>query len=233
MGYRGKPSISRTKTLVIAAAVALVAIIGITGFLGGCGSKGKDETKLSSADIAKAKKNGTQLYQQGKLDQAIPELKKAVEGDPKDMQVQFQLGYAYERKGRLDDAYKQYGEILKVNKGSADAHYNVGRILVQKKQLDKAITEFETAAKMNPNFTADYAALADAYTQKKEFSKALATYDGLAKIIGSSDSLYLARIHSSKGLIYRQLGQSVNARSEFEQALKLDKNNKEAIAGLK
>jgi tetratricopeptide (TPR) repeat protein len=106
----------------------------------------------------------------------------------------------------------------------------MGRILVQKKEPDKAITEFETAAKMNPNFTAVRAALADAYTQKKEFAKALATYNELAKII--SDDLYLARIHSSKGMIYKQEGQRGNAIAEFQQALKLDKNNKEALAGL-
>lgn len=231
MGHRGKPGILNAKTLAIIAVLALVSIIGITGLLGGCG-KDKETADLSATDVAKAKKNGLDLYQQGKLDQAIPELKKAAKGNPKDMLVQFDLGYAYERKGQLDDAYNQYSEILKVNKGSADAHYSVGRILVQKKQLDKAITEFETAAKMNPNFTADRVALADAYTQKQEFLKALSTYDELSKIIGS-DTLYLARIHSFKGLVYQKMGQRGNARSEFEQALKLDKNNKEAIAGLK
>ncbi|MBE0448029.1 MAG: tetratricopeptide repeat protein [Actinobacteria bacterium] len=222
-----------SKVFIALAVIILAIAVGLTVYL--IGNKHgieKKPVKVTAKEADTAKERGIEFYRQGKWDEAIEELKKAIAGNPKDIYAQFQLAYAYEQKGQLDNAYKRYQEILKINKDSADAHNSIGNILIQKKELDKAITEFETAVKLKTDFTGALANLANAYVQKKEFEKALATYDRLAEII-KSDNYYLSRIHSAKGSIYTQMDKATKAKAEFAKALELDENNKEATAGLK
>ena len=225
------PKVSSKVIAIAVAAILVIIAVGVVSCSGG-GNKPVVEKKVTKAEATKAKKKGLELYRQGKWDGAMEELKKAAEGNPQDMHTQFQLAYTYEQKGQLDNAYKQYEQILKIDKSSADAHYSMGRVLMQKKELSKAIEQFETAAKMDTDFTSVRADLAIAYAQAKDYKKALATYDELAKLI-KSDALYVSRIHVAKGQIYEKMGEDGSAKAEFEKALKLDKNNKEAAEALK
>ncbi|MDP2212194.1 MAG: tetratricopeptide repeat protein [Candidatus Aquicultor sp.] len=222
---------SKSKYLLIAAALVVIIAIGAYAIISGNGKNGTEQAKVSKEDALKAREKGLDFYKKGDWDGALGEFKKAVAGDPKDSYALTQLAYSYERKGQLDEAFKQYEALLKLNAESADAHYNMGRILVQKKELDKAIVELEAAAKMNPNFTAARMDLARAYVEKKEFDKALTTYGELEKII-SKDDYFLSRIYSAKGDIFKQKGQRSNAIASFEKALELDSNNTDAQTGL-
>lgn len=219
------------KSLAILAAAALVLVVGLAVVTGSF-RDGQSTQQVTKKEAEIAKKKGAELFRQGKWDGALEELKKAVAGNPEDIQAHFRLAFAYEQKGQLDEAYEQYQAILKIDGNSADAHYSIGRILMQKQEFDVAVAQFETAVKLNSNFTGARAALAEAYTQKKDYEKALAAYDELEKLV-KTDNLYLSRIHSAKGGIYKNLGQESNARAEFATALRLDKNNQEAAAGIK
>ncbi len=232
MGNRNKTNNINIKALVTAVALVVLAVFASAALIGGCGSGNKEGSKVTAQEAAKARKKGLDLYMKGKLSEAVPELRKAAEGNPKDMQVQTELAYSYERQGKKDEAFKQYEQILKLDKNSADAHYGMGRILQQNQEIDKAIAEFEKAATMNIYFTAARVSLADAYTQAKEYSKALATYNELENLV-KSDLIFSARVHAAKGNVYKLMGQNGNANTEFSKALQLDKNNKEAAAGLK
>jgi tetratricopeptide (TPR) repeat protein len=126
---------------------------------------------------------------------------------------------------------KQYEAVLALDKNNADAHYNIGRMFMEKNELDKAIAEFDLAITNNQSFTSARVDLASAYTIKKNYDKALAIYDELAKTF-KSDTKYLSHIYILKGNIYQSMNDAVKAKVEYETAMKLDKNNKEAADAL-
>jgi Tfp pilus assembly protein PilF len=222
-----------SRTFIATGLITSLAL-GVAVFISGCGGadNSSSSTQVSKEDTAKAKTAGIEYTKQGKYDKAITELKKAVKGDPKDMYMQFSLAQAYTQEKKLNNALSQYKEILKINNKSQDAHFGLGSILMQQNKIDEAIKEFETAAKIDAYFTSVRYSLAKAYVQKKEFEKALGTYGELAKIL-KNDTYQLARIHFAQGEIFEKMDQAKKAKSEFEKAVALDKNYKEAADKLK
>jgi Tfp pilus assembly protein PilF len=222
-----------SRTLIITGLIVSTAF-STAIFVSGCGGgdNGSSSTQISKEETAKAKTAGIEYTKQGKYDKAITELKKAVKGDPKDLNMQFSLAQAYSQEKKLSNALNQYKEILKINNKSQDAHFGLGSILMQQNKINEAIKEFEAAAKIDAYFTSVRYSLAKAYIQKKEYEKALNTYGELAKIL-KTDSFSLARIHFAQGEIFEKMGQADKAKNEFKKAVALDKNYKEAANKLK
>ena len=93
---------------------------------------------------------GASLLQQGKLEEAIAEFRKAVELDPKYTAAHLHLGYAYDRKGQVDEAIAQYRRVIELEPGSVIAHTNLGVLYDRKGLYDEAIGEFEHALRIDP-----------------------------------------------------------------------------------
>ena len=71
---------------------------------------------VEASDEAIERNNqGVELLKQGKIEEAIGALQKAVEVNPKDADVQLNLAYAYDRQGRVDDAIIQYQKAIELN----------------------------------------------------------------------------------------------------------------------
>jgi len=92
---------------------------------------------------------GASLLQQGKLEEAIAEFRKAVELDPKYTAAHLHLGYAYDRKGQVDEAIAQYRRVIELEPGSVIAHTNLGVLYDRKGLYDEAIGEFEHALRID------------------------------------------------------------------------------------
>jgi len=93
---------------------------------------------------------GASLLQQGKLEEAIAEFRKAVELDPKYTAAHLHLGYAYDRKGRIEDAMAKYRTVIELEPGNLIAHTNLGVLYDRKGLYDEAIGEFEHALRIDP-----------------------------------------------------------------------------------
>ena len=94
---------------------------------------------------------GASLLQQGKLDEAIVELRKAAELDPKYVGAYLNLGYAYDRQGRTDEATAQYQKVVALEPDNLFAHNNLGVLYDKKGLYAEAIKEFERVLQVDPS----------------------------------------------------------------------------------
>ncbi len=91
------------------------------------------------------------LSDQGKLDDAIVEYKKAIEIDPKDATPHNNLGIALRSQGKLDDAIVEYKKAIELDPKFAKPHNNLGDAFNMQYRLDEGIAEYKKANELDPN----------------------------------------------------------------------------------
>jgi len=105
----------------------------------------------AGADEAVERNNqGVELLKQGKTDEAILPLLKAVELDPKNPDARLNLAFAYDRQGRIDEAIVQYEKAVELNPRNPTARNNLGVLYDRTGRNDEAIREFEKAMEIDP-----------------------------------------------------------------------------------
>jgi Flp pilus assembly protein TadD len=106
----------------------------IFGFLS-CASKEKQAEKHF--------RQGFTYQDQGDLDKAADEYKKAVELNPNHLKAHMNLGAAYMRQEKYDQATEEFSTVVKLNYYHANAHYNLGYIYSLKGEKEKAQEELK------------------------------------------------------------------------------------------
>lgn len=106
----------------------------IFGILG-CASKEKQAEKHF--------KQGFSYQDQGDLDKAIGEYKKAIELNPNYLQVHMNLGAVYIQRKKYDQAIEEFNTVVKLNYYYGTAHYNLGYIYILKGEKEKAQQELK------------------------------------------------------------------------------------------
>jgi len=106
----------------------------IFGFLS-CASKEKQAEKHF--------RQGFTYQDQGDLDKAIDEYKKAVELNSNHLKAHMNLGAVYMRQEKYDQAIEEFSAVVKLNYYHANAHYNLGYIYILKDEKEKAQEELK------------------------------------------------------------------------------------------
>jgi len=89
------------------------------------------------------------LYDLGFMDEAIVEMKKALDLSPYAISFQMELGIIFLAQGNLDEAKNQFLAVLKRNPGFTDAYYYLGEIFLRKKDYDNAWMFARMAQRLN------------------------------------------------------------------------------------
>ena len=92
------------------------------------------------------------LMTEGRVDEALVQLKTALELAPTDPDALRNLGAAYDKKGGIDQAIGQYQVALKANPRNKYAHYNLGVSYSKKGRSDLAVAEFQLALGLDPEY---------------------------------------------------------------------------------
>jgi tetratricopeptide (TPR) repeat protein len=85
----------------------------------------------------------------GRFDEAIAEMKRAIELDPLSLINNSDLGITYYMAHRYDEAIEQQRKTLEMDPGWYYAHWNLGQALELKGALDAAIEEYQKARVLN------------------------------------------------------------------------------------
>jgi tetratricopeptide (TPR) repeat protein len=99
------------------------------------------------------------LIGQGRLDEAVEQLKCAVESNPASMPARLNLANALMKQGRAAEAADCLDTALRIAPESADAHYEWGRLCLMTGTLDKAKLHFEASLKRRPSLSGAYVGL--------------------------------------------------------------------------
>jgi tetratricopeptide (TPR) repeat protein len=93
---------------------------------------------------------GVELGLSEQYDQAITELKKAVDYHYDSDEVIISLGVAYSKRGLGNNALECYEKVLERNPKQAEAHYFRGNILFMRKLIPQSVQAYNEAIKLDP-----------------------------------------------------------------------------------
>ncbi len=197
-----------TKAVTIYGTVLIVSCIGIN----------YDFTFFSRPTPAKHYSNLGMVYsRQGKLDEALAELNRALSIDPYCFEAHYNLGNLYREQGAFNEAIDSYKKTLEINPDFAEAHNNLGMTYGKKGLLDKAISEFNSALAINPTLVDAHYNRGTAYGRKGELEKALS--DLKEELVMHPDN---ARAHFNLGTVYLKKGMGNEAIAQFKRAIAID-----------
>jgi tetratricopeptide (TPR) repeat protein len=97
---------------------------------------------------------GVALRHQGQIQEAVAELRKAIETDPTSMfnpKIYVDLGLALSDLGQLDEAQRCFEKALEDNPLDAEAHTGLGTVLCAKGRMEDGLAHCRKALEIDPN----------------------------------------------------------------------------------
>lgn len=159
---------------------------------------------------------GDSLLQEGRPTQALGELLKAGELDPKNPVIRNFLGIAYLEKGMFRPAIEQFAKALFLDPEYIEVHNNLGTALFRDGKVSEAIKEFFLALN-NPLYTTPHFAqynLGQSYFALREYEKARYYYQ---EAVNNSPAYSLA--YHGLGMSLRAVNKPVEAAEAFKKAV--------------
>ena len=134
-----------------------------------------------------------QLYQEGKLDEAIEIYKKAQDLEPDDSAIPLMLGITYEDKGLLDRANDYFERARLLSSQEIDFHNSRGMIYLQTGKLGKAILDAKKALEMAPNSALSHFLLGSIYEIDNRTAEAIFEYQIVSDLDQNPQLTVMAR----------------------------------------
>jgi choline-sulfatase len=144
-------------------------------------------------------------------------LRQALDRDPQNPSLYYQLGGRLEKNGKYDEALALYRSALAKGIDSGRLHSRIGDLVLRRGEKDTAITEYEKAAQINPADLDSQNNLATAYLEKGRLADAERVFQW---VLANDDSYAAAQ--NGMGLISIQKQDQAGARKHFERAAQLD-----------
>jgi protein O-mannosyl-transferase len=190
----------------------------------------RDEIALWSSTIACIPENGrghfnlgTVYLDAGRIDEAIVELRRAVELQPTFPDARFSLGNAFRLKGDVERALAEYERTLRLDPHHAGTHNNLAVILDDRGDTAAAVPHYRQALKGDPRSAQLQANYAGVHARAEDWAGATARYRKAIRI----DPSY-APAHLGLGLCLEQQGETAAAIAALRTALRLEPDLLEA-----
>ncbi len=188
-------------------------------------------------------------------------LDEALKLDPTNARAFFIKGMAYKEMGDTAKAVRSMQQAVDNNQGYYEAYMQLG-LLYTAKHNPLAVDYFNNALNIDPKSVETYYALAMFYQENEEYNKAIETYTMLLKIdpknkfahynLGYIHLVYLrvydvaiqhftdaincdknyAEAWYNRGYCYELLGDIMNAKKDYQQAIMIKPNYQRAVDGL-
>jgi tetratricopeptide (TPR) repeat protein len=168
----------------------------------------------ASGSATNALNRGTAYLKNEKYDEAIAELTKAIETNPKSIQAHFYMGLAKEKKGDRAGAEQAYKAALDIDPSLPEAAGNLAAIyLDEPPRPDLAIGVLEKVLKKSPDSPILLQNLAYAYNLKNDVDNAAKYYEAA---IAKEDS---TELRFALGVLLAQAKRYDNALPHLKKAL--------------
>ena len=155
---------------------------------------------LSTASPALAHLLMGRAYAENTLfDEALPELKSAVELDPSSIPARMELAKTYISLRDNENAESELKAILQARPEQPDAAYYLGALLIQVRREDEAIPLLDIARKARPEAWGAYYYLGRAWMQKNQPAQALPLLEKASRLSPDEESVWyqLARAYQA------------------------------------
>lgn len=157
---------------------------------------------------------------QGKYAEAAAEYRKAIEKNPRALNLHFRLGRAIllesHDSAALSRAQKEFEAELALNAGDAAAEFQVGQILAAQGKNEEGLRSYERALALRPDFAEAALAIAKIRMQSKQYAEAIPLLQRAVALQPANEAA-----HYNLMLAYRDSGQMEKARREQQELNKL------------
>jgi tetratricopeptide (TPR) repeat protein len=160
-----------------------------------------------------------------KEDQAKAQAKNA------EIQKAFGEGVELSNQNKNDEAIAKFQEVIASVPKCAECYANIGTIQARMKDYEKAEASFKQAIEVKPDFAEGYNGLATVYNMEKKFDLAAEASKKASELGGAAGGAAgggSASTVFNQGVILWNAGKIPEAKTQFEQAVKLDPNMAEA-----
>jgi tetratricopeptide (TPR) repeat protein len=150
---------------------------------------------------------------QGKYQEAAAEYRKALEKNPRALNLHFRLGRVIliDSHGpeALESAIREFERELELNHGDAAAEYEVGQILVAQDKRAAGVGHLERAIELRPDFMEALLAVGKVRLDEKHYPEAISLLSRAVKLQPNSEAA-----HYSLMMAYRNSGDLEAAKRE-------------------
>jgi len=112
------------------------------------------------------------LASRGRLEEALPALKKAVELDPLSLRMNAELGFCFRLNRRYDEAQEQIKKTIEMDPSFGLAHYYMGLLYNDKGMYGKAVPECQKAIELTGGLSWAFGNLGYAYAMLGQIDEA-------------------------------------------------------------
>jgi tetratricopeptide (TPR) repeat protein len=165
---------------------------------------------------------GAVLARHGRLTEALPHLKMAVEGRPGENKYWSACIQVMQALGAREDLAELYRKLTTLQPGLAAAHYNLGNVLKDLGRLGEAADSYRSALKLTPNLAPAHNNLGNVSKLQGKLCDAHSSY--LAAIAADPN---FSDAHFNLGNILEQRGDLDAAESCYRRVLKLAPDHNE------
>jgi superkiller protein 3 len=159
---------------------------------------------------------------QGRYPEAVAEYRKAIEKNPKALDLHYRLGRALllgsHDQAALDQARKEFEAELALNPSDAAAEYQMGQALTAEQRKSDAAPHFERAAELRPDFAEALIAVAKLRSDAKKYAEAIALLERAVNLQPRNET---ARYNLM--VAYRNAGRTADAQREKAELDRLQK----------
>lgn len=153
-------------------------------------------------------------FLRGEPGRAITRLREALELDPSDPDLWFNLGNALSRTERFEEAEDAYRRSLALDPRAASTHVNLGVMLLRRLDVAEARRHLEAAFRLDPTLPTPHLHLARIHAASYRYDDALRHYRDYAEL--SPDANEAARIQEVIGDLQARRDEAAAARARGE-----------------
>src|SRR5262245_43716383 len=127
-------------------------------------------------DAAAYNAKGLELYQSGKVDEAVTAFKQAIKLKKDYAEAYYHLGDVYFRSGEFKQAVEAYKQAIRYQPEFAASYNQLGTAYYKLGEHKKAIEAYKTGIRLNPNEAIQYYNLGRIYAERGDKRAALEQY---------------------------------------------------------
>lgn len=162
---------------------------------------------------------GVQAWRQTGYWKDTPTLfRHALEIEPRNVLVRFDVASQLRDAGRLEEAVAEYERILEVRPTYAEANLNLANVLRRQGRLERAIGHYERALAQDPDYALAHANLASALRERGDAARAIEHYERALALRSDRTTLF------NLGNLYRAQGLDDRAIPLYERALAMGRD---------
>ena len=152
-----------------------------------------------------------ELFQDGKVEEALEEYRKAADANANNAEVYNRMGEAYLMLGRNSEAAEAYRRLIQLNPKYTDAYFNLGNAYDRIGMYKEAAEAFNQAVRLNSKDADAYFNLGNAYGNMNRHANAIEAYRQALRLDPNA-----ADVRKNLGLSYLKNGNRAAAMEQYE-----------------